>query len=327
MSSPGPKENILKQSRDFIRKQKYSEAAELLQNLLALDAHNEDAWELLGMARFFEKQLEPARAAFEQLTKLNSGHTLGWVNLGAVLNRMGDYKKAIESLRRAVQKDRKCAEAYYNMGIAQRGLNMNSMAISAYKEAIKIKPDLIEAHLNLGNIYADVKNLSLAMLCFQTAVKFAPESRKAKACLEKARLAQMAARKSQSPFGRLVDVDQLDRQQAAASGPRVLDSRHRILEREMVQNVTRGVRAAAKEVVPLLDDSLHLALHRLERIVLQNDARLSSPQHLQEFSQTVSELQRLQALISGGLGELREHLTPGAPAGASRAATAKRRSE
>ncbi len=319
MSLPGHHENFQKQSRDFIRKQKYSEAAELLQNVLAADPGNEDAWELLGMARFFAKQLEPARVAFEQLTKLNSGHALGWVNLGAVLNRQGDYKKAIESLRRAIQKDRKCAEAYYNMGIAQRCLNMNTMAISAYKEAIKLKPDLIEAHLNLGNIYFEVKNLSLALLCFQTAAKLGPSSPKAKACLEKARQAQKDARRAESPFGRLVDVEQLDQrlhQQPATTGPRVLDAKHRIPERELVQNVTRRVRAAGKEVVPLLDDTLHAELHRLERIVLQNDAHLSSPQHLQQFSQTLNELQRLQAIISSGLGELRSHLDHSHPASA-----------
>jgi len=308
MSLPGHHENVLKQSRDFIRKQKYSEAAELLQNLLAADPNSEDAWELLGMARFFAKQLEPARVAFEQLTKLNSGHALGWVNLGAVLNRMGDYKKAIESLRRAIQKNRKCAEAYYNMGIAQRGLQLNTMAISAYKEAIKLKPDLIEAHLNLGNIYVEVKNLSLALLCFQTAAKLDPSSPKAKACLEKARQAQKDARRAESPFGRLVDVEQLDQQQQQVmSGPRVLNATQRIHERELVQNVTRRVRVAAKEVVPLLDDTLHAELHRLERIVLQNDAHLSSPERLQQFSQTLNELQRLRAVISSGLGELRIH--------------------
>ena len=307
MSQQSPTDNILKISRDLIRKQKYSEAAEVLQNMLEQNPKDEDALELLGLARFFGKQFEAARDAFEQLTKLNSGHTQGWVNLGAVQNRLGEFRKAIEALRRAVQRDRKCAEAYYNMGIAQRGLNMNTMAISAYKEALKLKPDLIEAQLNLGNIYFDMKNLGLALQCFQAAVKVDPTSKKALASLEKTQANQKNLRKIASPFGRLVDIDELGKQQDA-SGPRVLDSQQRKAERDLVNEVTKTVRAGAKEMVPMLDDSLHAQLHRLERIVLQTDGRFSSSEHVEVFSKTLGDLQRLKAVIVDGLGEIRQHL-------------------
>lgn len=304
MSEPTTRQALLKQGRDLMRKQKYAEAGELLQGMLDDDAENEDAWELLGMCRFFEKDLDQACEAFQQLTKLNPGHAQGWVNLGAVLNRQGDFKRAAESLRRALQKDRKCAEGYYNLGIAQRGLNLNTMAISAYKEAIKFKPDFLEAHLNLGNLYVEMNNLSQALLCFQNAVRLNPSSKKAQFCLEKAKLQQTNSRKTASPFGRLVDVEKLNQQVAA--GPRVLDERTRLAERETVREVTRVVRAAAKEVVPLLDESLHSRLHQLERIVLQTDGRLSSPEPAEAFSESIRELQQLWNTVSVGMAQTRE---------------------
>lgn len=301
-------DSFLKLSRDLFREKRYAEAAEILQIVLEKNSQDEVALEMLGMARFYNKELQAAREVFESHTKLNSGHAQAWVNLGAVLNRLGEFRKAVEALRRALQKDRKCAEAYYNMGIAQRGQNLNTMAISAYKEAIKLKPDLIEAHLNLGNIYVEMKNMGLALRCFQTAVRLDPDSKKARSSLEKAQINQQQARREVSPFGRLVDVNKLDRQHVE-TGPRELDAASRQAERELVQEVTRKVRTGAKEMLPMLEESLHLQLHRLERIVLQSDAKFSATESLEAFSQTLGDLQRLRAVMREGLAEIRGHLS------------------
>ena len=307
MSQPQTLTSALQQGREMIRSKKYAEAVGLLQKLLETDPNEEDVLEMLGMAYFLSKQHGLARDTFERLTKANPMHLNGWVNLGAILNRLGEHKKAIDALRRAVQRDRRCAEGFYNMWIAQRVLNLNTMAISAYKEAIKLKPDLIEAHLNLGNIYADMKNMGLALQCFLNALKQDPNSAKAKASLEKAQLNQKAARKEASPFGRLVDVKELDKQ-LRATGPRTLDAAPRVEERELVQTVTKQIRHSAKELVPILEDSLHAQLHRLQRVVLQTEFHLSSAEHMDFFSQTIAELVRLKKIVSDGLGDIRNHL-------------------
>lgn len=307
MSQPRTVASALQQGRELIRSKKHAEAVEILQKLLEAEPNEEDGLEMLGMAYFFSKQYQFARETFERLTKSNPMHLNGWVNLGAVLNRLGEHKKAIDALRRAVHRDRKCAEGYYNMGIAQRALNMNTMAISAYKEAIKLKPDLIEAHLNLGNIYAELQNMGLALQCFQNALKQNPNSAKAKASFEKAQLKQKAARKVASPFGRLVDVKELDHQ-LKATGPRMLEVAPRNEERELVQVVTKKIRRSAKDLVPLLDESLHAQLHRLQKIVIQTDIHLSSSEELEYFTQTIDDLQRLKTIVAEGLDELRKHL-------------------
>ncbi len=307
MSQQSPVENAIKKSREFFRQQKFVEAEELLLKLLESDPNDEDALELLGMTHFFNKKLEAAKETFEHLTQVHPGHIKAWVNLGAVLNRMGDFKKAIEVLRRAVQKDRKCAEGYYNMGIAQRGLNLNTMAISAYKEAIKLKPDLVEAHLNLGNIYRDMKNMGLAIQCFQAGLKYDPGSKKAKVSLENALATQKAARKEASPFGRLVDVKELEKQQTAATR-RVLGGTERKEERELVQNVTKTVRQHAKDLVPVLSESLHGNLMQLQKIVLQTDGRFSSAEHIDSFVLLLDDLQHHHTGIMEGLAEVRNHL-------------------
>jgi tetratricopeptide (TPR) repeat protein len=193
------------------------------------------------------------------------------------------------------------------MGIAQRGLKLNTMAISAYKEAIKLKPDLIEAHLNLGNIYLQMKNMGLALQCFQTAVRLAPNSAKAQSSLQKAQKSQKTARKEASPFGRLVDGSETNQQHRSVE-PRGLDVPARTAERELVQEVTKKVRTNAKALVPLLDESLQAQMHRLQKVVLQAENRLSSAEHIEFFSQSLNELEQLKGGIAEALQDIRKHL-------------------
>lgn len=297
----------LKTARSLIRQRNYSGAIKMLQDLQEADP-DEETLELLGMAQFFDGQLDEALETFEELTRVNSGHTKAWVNMGAILNRQGEHKRAVEVLRRAIQKDRKCAEAYYNMGIGQRGLSLNTMAISAYKEAIRLKPDMVEAHLNLGNIYLDMKNTALAVQCFQAALKQNPESKKAKASLEKAMHNQKAAKKEASPFGRLVDIDRLSQQEDQAAAPRVLSIAQRTDERDLVQKVTKSVRATVRELVPLLEEPLRDQLLRLQRFILQSEMRLSTAEHVEVFSRTLNEIQRFRKGMTDDLGELRQQI-------------------
>lgn len=310
MSQNSATDVSLKNCRALVREQKFPVAIKHLQILLEQDAENEDVLELLGLAKFLSKDLEGARDTFEELTRINPAHIKAWVNLGAILNRLGDHRKAVDVLRRTLQKDRKCAEAYYNMGIAQRAMNLNTMAISAYKEAVKLKPDLVEAHLNLGNIYVDMKNMGLALQCFQAALKHDPNSKKAKISLENAMSNQKTLRKSTSPFGRLVDVDELDKQNAEVTR-RVLSAADRVAERELVQALTKKVRTSAKELAPMLEEALPGQLHRLERIVLQTDNKLSSAEHFESFEESLVLLDDLKTSITNELNQLREQLKIG----------------
>ena len=305
MNKETPTKRALRESRDLIRAQKYAEACQHLQKLLEEDPKEEDAIELLGLANFFWKKLEPARECFERLTQLNPSHTKAWVNLGAILNRMGEHKKATDVLRRALQRDRKCAEAYYNMAIAQRALQMNTMAISAYKEAIKLAPKMVDAHINLGNIYMDMKNVGLALQCFQTALRHEPESAKARRCLETAQSTQKTSRKEASPFGRLVDVADLARQQNMTNS-RMLNPAARLAEREIVQKHSKLARTSAREMIAMLEETVPQQLHRVKIAILHAEEHLDATDLLQELETSIQELVRQQDILLSTSDQMKE---------------------
>lgn len=295
---------IIRESRELINSQKYSTACDLLQKLLQDDPNNEHALELLGMANFFKKNLEGARECFERLTQANPSNTHAWVNLGAILNRSGEYKKATEVLRRAIQRNRKCVEAYYNMGIAQRGQQMNSMAISAYKEALKIAPDMVDAHINLGNIYIEMNNIGLAIQCFNAAIRHQPNSEKAKQCLERAKARQKETRKQTSPFGRLVDVSQLDVHNHVTT-QRKLDQDSSITERENAQKQTKLLRETTKELNQQLGTILPQQLHRLKIGILHIDEHIDASELLQQFNTSIDAVRHLSQIQNIAVQNLR----------------------
>lgn len=303
-------EQVFRQARNLLRQKQAPEAIELLQNLLKEHERNCDLRELLGTALFFNKNFEAARDQFEQVTRIEPLRASGWINLGAILNKLGEFKKAADVLRRGLQKDRRNAEAYYNLGIAQRGLKLNTMAISAYKEAVKLKPDMVDAWINLAHLYFDMRNFSLAQQCCQTVLRLDPDSRKARGMLQQVSSSHASAKHSASPFGRLVDEKALAAKQHT-SEPRVLDAADRNAERDLIREITKPCRRAAREVQSILVESLQPQLHQLQVAALARDTRVVNPELHEQFVASVKTLLEKFAEVSQGIEQIQDHLKSG----------------
>jgi len=166
---------------------------------------------------------------------------------------------------------------------------------------------MVDAHINLGNIFMEMKNVGLALQCFQTALKHEPGSPKAKRCLETAQSQQKTARKETSPFGRLVNVADLDRQQHMTTS-RILDSAARISERESVQKNSRIARTSAREMVATLEGPLPQQLHRLKIAILHMEEHLDATELLQKLGTSVEELRLQQAILLSASDQFRSCL-------------------
>jgi hypothetical protein len=151
----------------------------------------------------------------------------------------------------------------------------------------------------------DMKNVGLALQCFQTALRHEPGSAKAKRCLETAQSTQKTSRKEASPFGRLVDVADLDRQQHITNS-RVLDSAARLAERETVQKHSKLVRTSAREMIATLEGTLPQQLHRLKIAILHVDEHLDATDLLQKLDTSIQELSRQQDILLVASEQLQE---------------------
>ena len=101
------------QAKALLQSKKATDAASLLDQHLQTVPTDRDAWEMFAIANFRAKKLAAASDAFKQLTRMDPQYAGGWVNLGAIQNLLKEHQKATATLRKAIQKNKSSAAAYY----------------------------------------------------------------------------------------------------------------------------------------------------------------------------------------------------------------------
>jgi tetratricopeptide (TPR) repeat protein len=85
-----------------------------------------------------------------------------YFNKGKTLQSQGFYKEAAEQYNKAIEIDRRYAEAHSNLGFCYRKQGLFDKAVKSYKKAIKLDPKLAEAHEYIGEAYAEMRKFDLA---------------------------------------------------------------------------------------------------------------------------------------------------------------------
>ena len=70
-----------------------------------------------------------------------------------LLLRYSEYKKAEETLTKALKYDKNNFEAYYYRGCARVNAMKYDEAIADFEKAVELKPDYADAYFNLGRTY------------------------------------------------------------------------------------------------------------------------------------------------------------------------------
>ena len=72
------------------------------------------------------------------------------INAAHTANERGDFKKAEQLCKKALKIDKTIPEAWYNLGLALRGLHHKKEAIRAQREALKLTRDSADAQNSIG---------------------------------------------------------------------------------------------------------------------------------------------------------------------------------
>ena len=290
-----------------MKQRDHAEANETFESALAADPDCIGAYEGLATVSYLDGDFAEAIKHYTKLTMLKPMEGRYYTNIGAIYNQLGEHQKACDSLRKAIQRNKKSAESFYNLGIAQRKLKQNAMAVSAYKEAIKLNPSMSEAYQNLGNTYADMGNLQMAVVNFKKALELKPNFAKARNGLEAAEAQLQKAKNSINPFGRLVDTSP----QAARTVPdegRELNEQERFDERARVKQIAEEIERLAKACLEYLKQKLVPALMDVERATAQGaDAAFILPEASENFRDATNQWAALRRSLNRKILELREH--------------------
>jgi tetratricopeptide (TPR) repeat protein len=132
---------------------RYDEALASAQQANALDITLLPAYLVLGQAYSATGQLEQAVGALQTYTLYQSDDTSAWIILGSAYNASGDYDAAIPALDRALGMDKHLAEAYYQRGMANLGLEEWDAAEQDFKSALLYDPADFDSQLELARVY------------------------------------------------------------------------------------------------------------------------------------------------------------------------------
>ena len=89
-----------------------------------------------------------------------------------LLLRYSEYKKAEETLTKAIKYDKNNFEAYYYRGCAKINAMKYQEAIEDFLKAVEIKPDYADAYFNLGRTYYLIHNEDKACEYYKLADQY-----------------------------------------------------------------------------------------------------------------------------------------------------------
>lgn len=124
---------------------------------------------------FGEQKWEEARAAYEEMLKLDDRNALAWANLGAVEQQAGKTKQALECFEKSVQINPNLAQSWSALGLIYSSNNDTYRAISCFTRAIHEEPTDARAHNYLAIAAKNMGWIDAAQNELQRAIELNPQ--------------------------------------------------------------------------------------------------------------------------------------------------------
>jgi tetratricopeptide (TPR) repeat protein len=135
-------------------KKKYGDAVTLLNQLLANDPNDFQAWTELGTVHLIDQKPVEAEKAYVHAIDVRPRFFLGLMNLGRLRLMQKNFDGAISALSEALEVKATSADANYYLGEAYLQIKRGSKGVSYLNEALKLDPvGKADAHLRLATLY------------------------------------------------------------------------------------------------------------------------------------------------------------------------------
>jgi tetratricopeptide (TPR) repeat protein len=135
-------------------KKKYAEASTLLNQILAADPNDFQAWTELGTLNLAQQNLSDAEKAYVRAVEARPKVFLALMNLGRLRVAQKKYEEASRPLTLALEVKPASAILNFLLGEAYLQVKKGSKAVVHFYEALKLDPTgMAEAHLRLAALY------------------------------------------------------------------------------------------------------------------------------------------------------------------------------
>jgi tetratricopeptide (TPR) repeat protein len=120
-----------------------------------------------GIMQLVENQ---KKSIEEEEKKRRSTEARGLNNAGVMAYHNGQYEKALELFKKALDLDPEMTEAYNNLGLTYTEMNQEEQATEAFKKAISLSPELAAAYNNLGYVFYRLGSYHEAIEMYNEAI-------------------------------------------------------------------------------------------------------------------------------------------------------------
>ena len=152
-----------------------AEAGAMLQQVLAAEIADCNAWHRLGMTAHEFGWNEAAVGFFDRAVAMAPKSAVLHSNLGHLLSTVGRVEEGVAACRQAIKLEPHYAQAYNNLGIALGKLDRHGQAVEAFRTAVKLKDNYADAYSNMGNALALLGRMEDAVAAYQRALELKPD--------------------------------------------------------------------------------------------------------------------------------------------------------
>ncbi len=131
-----------------------------LQTAIALDRHDFEIHNLLGLALMAQDLFDKALPAFDRSLQLAPSYAEAHHNKGLAFKNLEKPEQAIQSFQKAVACNPRSAMAHANLGLSLHEQRRYDLANQNYRRALEIDPSYIDASGNLGRLLLETGDLS-----------------------------------------------------------------------------------------------------------------------------------------------------------------------
>ena len=209
----------LSEIKTQIEAEEYQAAAQALEEVVAENEQNAEAYFLLGLSYFNLNQYQKARDAFNRALELDSERAAAiHHNLGALAYQMGDIETAEAEFKAALETEPDDPDTHYQLGATYlvKALPANSqmpdpemleMARAEFERALELAPGKAEALVGLGNSYLLENRLDDAIETLEEAIDANPEMPEALFALGRAYALAGQTEEARETLERFLDTD------------------------------------------------------------------------------------------------------------------------
>jgi len=165
---------------ELYQQEKYAEAIEEYQQVLADNPDLHEAYDKIGLCYYRLDDLENALDYFKQMLDKEPQSQNTLINISAIYFEQGDLEQGMTYFKQLDEETLTDPGTFYNIGILMFKNGQIDLAIDYFNKCLALDQNYVNGHYQLALVYLNKGNLEEAKQNLEKVIELAPESEMAK---------------------------------------------------------------------------------------------------------------------------------------------------